>query len=104
MSSLTKDDVKHVAKLSNLPITDKEVDTFQQQLTEVISYIEELEEVDVTDVEPTSQTTGLVNVTRADEVNVTRTLSQNEAVSTTENSHNGFFKVPPVILKSYDDQ
>lgn len=104
MSSLSKDDVEHVAKLSNLSLSEEEVSTFQKQLSEVVNYIDDLNQVDVSGVEPTSQTTGLHNVTRADEVNPTRVLSQEEAVSQAENSHNGFFKVPPVILKTYDDQ
>ena len=103
MSSLSKDDVKHVARLSNLTLTDDQVTTYQEQLSDVVNYIEELQEVDVANTEPTSQTTGLVNVTREDEVNPTRTFSQNEATSEAEHTHNGFFKVPPVITKSYDD-
>jgi len=64
MAKLTTDDVKHVAKLANLPLTDEEIKKFQEQLSSVVSYIDELQEVDTKDVEPTSQTTGLENVFR----------------------------------------
>jgi aspartyl-tRNA(Asn)/glutamyl-tRNA(Gln) amidotransferase subunit C len=104
MSSLTKDDVKHIAKLSSLPLTNDQIITNQKQLSEIVNYVEELQEVDVSETEPTSQTTGLVNVTREDEINPVRMFSQEEATSEAEHAHNGFFKVPPVITKSYDDQ
>jgi aspartyl-tRNA(Asn)/glutamyl-tRNA(Gln) amidotransferase subunit C len=104
MAHLTIDEVKHVAKLSNLTLDDKEIETYLKQLSEVINYIEELQEVDVEGVEPTSQTTGLVNVTRNDEVNESRILSQEEATSQAGNSHDGYFLVPAVIEKEYDDR
>lgn len=104
MAKLTIDEVKHVAKLSNLPLTENEISTFQKQLSKVVNYIEELQEVDITSVEPTSQTTGLVNVTREDKVNPTRTLSQEESISQSVDTHNGYFKVPAVIAKQYDDR
>jgi aspartyl-tRNA(Asn)/glutamyl-tRNA(Gln) amidotransferase subunit C len=104
MSGLSKDEVKHVAKLSNLSLNNDEISTYQKQLSEVISYIEELKEVDVEGVEPTSQTTGLVNVNRSDEVNPLRILSQEDATSQANESHNGYFVVPAVITKEHDDR
>lgn len=104
MSNLSKEEVKHVAKLSDLPLTEEEISTYQKQLSEVINYIEELKEVDVERVEPTSQTTGLVNVTRKDQVNPLRVLSQEEATSLAHKEHNGYFVVPAVITKEHDDR
>lgn len=104
MSKLTADEVKHVAKLSNLPLNDEEIETYQKQLSEVINYIEELKEVDVENVEPTSQTTGLINIIREDKVNETRVLSQDEALSQAEKVHDGSFVVPAVIAKEHDDR
>lgn len=96
MAKLTKKDVKHVADLSNLILTDAEIKKFTPQLTKIIEFVEMLNEVDTTKVEPTSQTTGLVNVTRDDNVISENNLTQEEALSNTD-GYNGFFKVPAIL-------
>ena len=68
MAKLTKKDVLHVAKLAKLTLTEKEIDQFTDQLSKVIDYVSELQKVDVGAVEPTGQTTGLINVFRKDEI------------------------------------
>lgn len=90
-------DVEHVAKLAKLKLSKSEVNKFQKQLSEVVSYIDELSKVPTDNVEPTSQTTGLVNVTRPDKTNPTQTLSQKAALSGSDEIHNGYFKVPYVF-------
>lgn len=68
---LTKEQVQHVAKLARLGLRDDEISKFQTQLSGILDYVEMLNEVDTDGVEPTAQVTGLTNVTRKDEVNVT---------------------------------
>lgn len=68
MATLTKSDVKHIADLSNLTLTDAEIDKFTPQLEKIIEFVKTLQEVDTTDVEPTANTTGLENVLREDEI------------------------------------
>ena len=97
MTHLTTDEVAHVALLANLPLSKEELEKFKDQLSPVISYIDELSEVDTDDVPPTSQTTGLENVMREDEIDVTRILSQEQALSGTEKTHNGYFVVDMVL-------
>ncbi len=60
--------VAHVAKLANLPLKQGEEDKFAKQLAAILDYISQLQKVDTTKVQPTSQVTGLVNITRPDEV------------------------------------
>ncbi len=96
-SNLTSDDVSHVAKLAKLELTSEEAKMFLGQLSKVVSYIVELEEVDTKGVEPTSQTTGLENITRKDELQPERTLSQKDALSGSESVENGYFVVPIVL-------
>ncbi len=103
MATLTSDDVKHIAKLANLPLTAEELKKFQKQLSSVVDYIDELQEVDTTNVEPTSQTTGLENVFRDDVVDVTRILTQEEALSGTEKTNNGYFVVDMVLENKQDE-
>lgn len=65
---LTKDQVRHVAKLARLGLTEKEVEKLQTQLSNILDYVGQLNEVDTEGVEPTAQVTGLTNVTRDDKV------------------------------------
>ena len=69
-------DVKHVAKLANLPITDEEEKKFATQLAAILDYISQLQGIDTTGITPTSQVTGLTNVTRNDEVTPSLKLDQ----------------------------
>jgi len=65
---LTKEQVKHVAKLARLGLTDQEVEKFQTELSGILDYVEQLNEVNTDKVLPTAQVTGLSNVMREDEV------------------------------------
>jgi len=96
MSKLSIKDVEHVARLAKLKLTSQEILKYQKQLSEVVSYVSELSEVDTSTVEPTSQTTGLTNILRSDELKASE-LTQEEALSGTEKTHNGYFVVPMVL-------
>lgn len=67
MANLTRDDVLKLARLARLKLSDVEVTSYQQELAEILTYVEQLESIDVSGLEPTSQVTGLTNVTRTDE-------------------------------------
>ena len=61
-------DVRNTAKLARLELSEAETSRFQTQLSQVLSYVEKLKEVDVTGVEPTAHTSEVQNVFRADEL------------------------------------
>ncbi len=82
-------DIKHIAKLANLPLIADEEKDFQQQLAETIDYINQLQKIDTNKVEPTSQVTGKVNEFRDDVT--TLCLSQEDALKNAKATHNGFF-------------
>lgn len=63
---ITPEQVKHIAKLARLGLLDADVEKFAKQLSSIMEYVEKLNEVDVKDVAPTSQVTGLENVMRED--------------------------------------
>lgn len=97
MSKLTTKEVLHVAKLAKLPLADDEVELFSKQLSEVVTFFDELNEVDTENVEPTHQTTGLTDVLRRDEIKPVNILSVEEAVSQAKNVYNNLFVVPRLI-------
>lgn len=92
---LMKLDISHIAKLANLTLSDEEKKKFTNQLEETIKYIQNLDEVNTEGIEPTSQVTGLENVTREDEVRPS--LTQEQALSNSKSTHNGFFKVKGIL-------
>lgn len=99
MSSLTTDDILRLAKLANLTLTDREISSLKTQLSDVIDYFEELKKVSTDNVIPTSQTTGLEDVLRSDEVDTTRILPVEDAIAGTDKIHNDYFVVDQVINK-----
>ena len=68
MTELTREDVLKLARLARLDLTDEELETFRSEISQVLQYVAQLEDVDVSGLEPTSQVTGLKNVMREDEV------------------------------------
>lgn len=68
MAELTKADILKLARLSRLKLNDAEVDEFQKEISEILGYVEMLDAVDTTGLEPTYQVTGLKNATRPDVV------------------------------------
>ncbi len=97
MKSDIKIDVAHVAKLANLPLSKEEKEKFEKQLQETLEYVDQLQEIDTKGIEPTSNVTGLENVTREDEIKPS--LSQDEALANAKSKQNGLFKVKAVLTE-----
>jgi aspartyl-tRNA(Asn)/glutamyl-tRNA(Gln) amidotransferase subunit C len=68
MGSLSRDDILKLAALSRLALSDDEVEEFAGEISEILKYVEQLQSVDVDNVTPTNQVTGLKNVMREDEL------------------------------------
>lgn len=68
MAKLTREDVLKLARLARLELTEAEIEEFSAELSEILQYVEQLQNVDVSGLKPTNQVTGLTNVTRNDEV------------------------------------
>ena len=66
MTKFSDADVLKLARLSRLQLSKKEVTTFKSELSAIVSYVEQLQKVDVEGLTPTSQVTGLTDVVRAD--------------------------------------
>ena len=66
MAKLSRDDVLKLARLARLHLTDEEVDQFATEISAILQYVEQLQGLDLTGIEPTYQVTGLTNVMRPD--------------------------------------
>ena len=67
MADLARDDILKLAALARLDLTEDEVTEYSQELSAILQYVEQLQNVDVDELTPTNQVTGLVNVMREDE-------------------------------------
>lgn len=88
-SRLDSAQVKKVAKLANLPLTPDEESLYGEQLSKILEYVDQLNEVDTSNVDPVYNVTGLENVFRGDDPK--SSLTQDEAVKNAPTSQDGFF-------------
>lgn len=96
MSKLLLDDVKHIAKLSRLELSEEEVGKYQGQLSSVLSYVEQLNEVNTDSVEPTANVTGLSDIEREDKVEPSG-ITHADITKNAPEFKDGFFVVPGVF-------
>lgn len=90
-----KMDLSRAVKLARIELTPEEEQRLAPQLGEVLQYVEKLNELDVSDVEPTAHATPLSNVMREDEPR--ESLSQEEALRNAPKTANGLFVVPKIV-------
>ena len=96
---ITKDDVLKIAELARLELTSEETESFTVQLGSILGYIDKLNELDTSEVEPVAHSTtasGDTDSLRRDDI-VTESLGQEVAVANAPDSEAGYFKVPKVI-------
>ena len=96
MSSISINDVKRLAGLSALRITNEEATALLGQLNEIIGFVEQLNEVATDGVEPTYQVTGLENVMR-DDVVVDYGLDRDKLLKNAPDTQDGQIKVKRVL-------
>ncbi|MFC5559152.1 Asp-tRNA(Asn)/Glu-tRNA(Gln) amidotransferase subunit GatC [Ureibacillus thermophilus] len=95
MAKLTKEEVKHIAHLARLAITEEEAEKFSEQLGKITEYVETLNELDTTNVEPTSHVLPIVNVMREDAAK--KGLELEKVLLNVKEHENGLIKVPPIL-------
>ncbi|MBP9691400.1 Asp-tRNA(Asn)/Glu-tRNA(Gln) amidotransferase subunit GatC [Candidatus Woesebacteria bacterium] len=92
-ATLSKDDVLHIAQLANIQLSEDEVVKYQKQLIETIQYVENLEELDTSGVEPTLHSTKASNVYFADGTTNERKFTQDEALKNGKSTKKHMFAV-----------
>jgi aspartyl-tRNA(Asn)/glutamyl-tRNA(Gln) amidotransferase subunit C len=93
--AITIQDVEHIAKLAKLEFTDAEKEMFTIQMNKILEYMEQLNSLDTSNVEPLSHVIDLSNVFRPDEVRPG--VPTEEALKNAPERNEQFFKVPKVI-------
>ena len=95
MAKLTKEEVKHVAHLARLAITEEEAEKFAEQLGKITHFAEQLNELDTTNVEPTSHVFAIANVLREDVAK--EGLPVEKVMLNVKEQENGQIKVPSIM-------
>jgi aspartyl-tRNA(Asn)/glutamyl-tRNA(Gln) amidotransferase subunit C len=93
--AISEAEVRHVARLARLALSDEEIAVMQAQLSAILDYIAMLREVDVSNVPPTAQVTGLTTVWRPDVVG--EMLTQEQALANAPDQQDGMFRVRAVF-------
>ena len=96
MTQISRDDVLHLAQLSSLQLSDDEIDSLAADIANILGYVEQLNELNTDNVEPTYQVTGLTNVWRSDDV-ASGSISSRQLLALAPASQDNQVKVPKVL-------
>lgn len=96
MAKLSISDIEKIAALSRIDLSAGEQGLLVVQLSSILDFVEELQSIDTTAVEETSQVTGLTDVWREDEIR-SSDLSRDELLSNTPMTEQGYIKVRRVL-------
>ena len=89
-------EIEHIAMLARLELHEEEKKLFSEQLGSIIKYIDKLNELDTSNVEPTEHVLPIKNVFRNDELRPS--LPKEKALQNAPNSKEGFYRVPKIIV------
>jgi len=92
---ISKKEVKHIASLARIGLSEEEVDKYTQDLSAVLDWVDELKKVDVAGVEPISNITGMENIKREDKAEIFG--NKEEILKNAPETKEGFVKVKSVL-------
>jgi aspartyl-tRNA(Asn)/glutamyl-tRNA(Gln) amidotransferase subunit C len=92
---ITKEQIQHIAVLSRLNLSEEEKDLFGSQLSSILDYVDQLNELDTRETEPTSHVMSLSNVMR-DDIPAS-SLPREEALKNAPSHSENFYRVPKII-------
>ncbi|WP_110113602.1 Asp-tRNA(Asn)/Glu-tRNA(Gln) amidotransferase subunit GatC [Bacillus sp. CGMCC 1.16541] len=95
MSRISVDQVKHVAHLARLAVTEEEAQMFAKQLDAIITYAEQLDELDTSNVKPTSHVLDMKNIMREDKPG--KGLTIEEVTKNAPDHKDGYVRVPSIL-------
>ncbi len=87
--------VRRVARLARINLSDSEIEQFSSQLSDILEYVDQLNELDTNGVEPTTHPLKISNVFRPDQIG--KSLSNSQALANAPQKHADFFAVPKVL-------
>ena len=95
MSKISSSDVRKVAQLARLELPEDQIQTYTSQIEEILSYVDQLQEIDTKNVPPTTRAVEVVNSMREDLVEVK--CSREDIHDQAPNREGDFFRVPKIL-------
>ena len=95
MTTISSSDVRKVAQLARLELPDDQIEIYTEQLKDILSYVDQLQEIDTKNVPPTSRAVEVVNAMREDLVDVN--CSREDILSQAPHREGSFFRVPKIL-------
>ena len=92
---LTESEVRHIAMLGRLQLSDEEIAAMTEELSAIVGYVDQLSEVDVEGVKPTAHAVNVQNVFRDDVVR--DSIGPDKALANAPQREDSFFRVPKVL-------
>ncbi len=92
---ITEEKIEQIAKLAMLKVEKNDIEKFQAQFNEILDYMKEMDNLDLSNEDAAFHINELQNIFREDEIK--ESLSNEEALSNAPDGFDGFFKVPKVI-------
>lgn len=96
MSKITPTEVAQISQLARLELTEEEIKKFQNELSGILTYAEQIQAIETADILPTAQITGLTGVVRED-IKVQSKLSPDEIFENTPEVKDGYIKTAAVL-------
>ena len=95
MTKISSSDVRKVAQLARLELPEDQIETYTEQLEEILSYVDQLQEIDTENIPPTTRAVEVVNAMREDVVEVNS--SREEILKQAPHRECDFFRVPKIL-------
>ena len=95
MTKISSSDVRKVAQLARLEIPEDQIETYTEQIQEILSYVDQLQEIDTENIPPTTRAVEVVNAMRDDLVEVN--CSREDLLNQAPNREGDFFRVPKIL-------
>ena len=95
MTKISSSDIRKVAQLARLEIPEDQIQTYTNQLEEILSYVDQLQEIDTQNISPTTRAVEVVNAMREDIVEFNS--SREELLNQAPQREGDFFRVPKIL-------
>ena len=95
MTKISSSDVRKVAKLARLELPEDQIETYTSQIEQILSYVDQLQEIDTNNVPPTTRAVEVVNEMREDFVEVN--CSREEILNQAPHREGDYFRVPKIL-------
>ncbi|EKE25445.1 MAG: Glutamyl-tRNA(Gln) amidotransferase subunit C [uncultured bacterium] len=94
---LTKEEILHIATLARIGVSEKDVEKYQHDLSEILDYFKKLEELEINDVEPIGHITGMLNTARIDNNDDFGSIGREALMKNVPEEREGYIKVKSVL-------